>query len=170
MTEMIRRPDDWDSQPDVIRYADAVKDVRNLDFCLSQKFFDQQARASREGAHPDIVEFEKTLVRPMRKLGVPLCAHEFVRGQEAQTLAYVSGNSKAKYGESPHNFGCAVDVIHGTRGWSIPRKAWEVIGHVGKEIAVAKSIPIVWGGDFSRLWDPAHWELKNWRVRKDERA
>lgn len=167
---MTMRMDDWDDQPDVITYADAVKDIRNLDFCLSQKFLDQQMRAVRDGAHPDILEFERVLIRRMRKLGVPMFAHCVMRGDVDQMRAYVSGHSNARPGESPHNHGCAVDIIHGTRAWSIPRKSWEVVGHVGKEVSKAKGIPIVWGGDFKRLWDPAHWELANWRVRMLERA
>lgn len=169
---MTQRPDDWDSLPEpaAITYAQAVKGIRNLDFCLSQKFLEQQTRADREGAHPDMVEFEGAVVRRMRKLGVPMFAQCVMRGQDEQTRAYVSGNSHAKWGESPHNYGCGADIIHGILAWSIPRKSWEVIGHIGKEISVAKGIPVVWGGDFSRLWDPAHWELKNWRVRKDELA
>lgn len=157
------RPDDWQAEPDAITYSEAVRDVRNLDFCLSQKFLDQQMRANRVGAHPDILEFETTLVRRMRKLGVPLFAHCVVRGEHEQNAVFVAGNSRAKWGESPHNYGCAVDLIHGTRAWSIPRKAWETIGHVGKEVSVAKGIPVTWGGDFKGFWDPAHWELKNWR-------
>ncbi len=162
------KADGWDDQPGVITYADAVRDIRNLDFCLSQKFFEQQQRADRVGAHPDILEFEKTLVRRLRKLGVPMFAHCVMRGEQDQHMAFVSGHSLARWGDSPHNFGCAVDLIHGTRAWSIPRKSWEVIGHVGKEASAAKGIPIVWGGDFKRLWDPAHWELANWRNRVHE--
>lgn len=164
------KADDWDDQPDIITYAKAVEDIRNLDFCLSQKFFEQQHRADRSGADADILEFERTLVRRMRKLGVPMFAHCVMRGEDDQARAYVSGNSNAKWGESPHNYGMAVDLIHGIRAWSISRKSWEVIGHMGKEAAKAKGIPIVWGGDFKRLWDPAHWELANWRDRKNEHA
>lgn len=159
----IQRPDDWDSQPEPARYADAIRDIRNPDFCRSYKFLEQQMRADRVGAHPDIIEFEKALIAKLRKIGLPMFAHCVMRGQDEQTRAYVSGASRAKWGESPHNFGFAVDIIHGIRAWSIPRMAWEVVGHSGKEVSVAKGIPIVWGGDWAKLWDPAHWELKNWR-------
>lgn len=168
---MALRPDDWfDDEPAAISYAQAVNEIRALDFCFTEKFLEQQTRADRVGAHPEIVEFERLLIRRMRKLGVPMFAHCVMRGEHEQTRVYVAGNSMAKWGESPHNFGCAVDVIHSLKAWSIPRKSWEVIGHVGKEAAKAKGLSIVWGGDFKRLWDPAHWELANWRVRKDERG
>lgn len=162
---MAFRPDGWECVADAATYADAIAEIKNPAFCLSKKYQEQQLRAVRIGAHPEIVEFERLLIRRMRKLGVPMFAHCVYRGERDQAMVYVAGNSRARWGESPHNFGCAVDIIHGLRAWSIPRRAWEVVGHVGKEVAKSKGLKVAWGGDFKNLWDPAHWELADWKER-----
>lgn len=126
-------------------------------------------RADRDGAHPDILEFEKRLVTKMRKQGVPLFAHCIWRTPEQQDAAFVLGHSRAVAGESPHNFGMAADIVHGTKAWNLPPKSWDLLGHIGKEISVQSGIAITWGGDFKSLWDPAHWELKEWKLAKASR-
>lgn len=73
------------------------------------------------------------------------------------------GHSKAKAGQSAHNYGLAIDLIHGIFGWDIPRESWELIGHIGKEVATQNGLKLVWGGDWKTLWDPAHWEVAGWR-------
>lgn len=127
-------------------------------------------RANRVGAHPEILEFERVFIMRMRKLGVPLFAHCVMRGMAEQQRVFETGHSKAKWGNSPHNYGCAVDIVHGTLAWQMPRKSWEIIGHMGKETAASIGVKVEWGGDFKSLWDPAHWQLHNWRSRLDEIA
>lgn len=75
---------------------------------------------------------------------------------------YVKGLSKAKAGQSAHNHGFAVDIVHGTKAWELTRKQWDLVGHIGKEVAASMGIHVEWGGDWS-FYDPAHWELANWR-------
>jgi len=94
--------------------------------------------------------------------GVPMYAHSVVRTASEQNALYVRGVTKAKAGESPHNCGCAVDLIHGRKAWDLGEKSWEVIGHIGKEIALQAGLKIEWGGDW-KFYDPAHWELAEWR-------
>ena len=141
----------------------AMRSMMNRKFIQSQKYKDQQMRAVRDGAHPDILEFEKRLITRMRKQDVPLFCLYLWRGEDEQNALYVRGHSKARYGQSPHNFGMAVDIIHGTKAYDLDRKAWSLLGHIGKEISVQAGIPVVWGGDW-KFYDPAHWELKNWKV------
>ena len=44
-----------------------------------------------------------------------------------------------------------------------------MIGGVGKEVARKMGLRVTWGGDFKSLYDPAHWELTDWRtVRKPD--
>lgn len=103
----------------------------------------------------------------MAALGVPMFPHAIVRGQNQQEAAFAAGHSKARFGQSAHNFGMAVDLIHGVKAWQMDKKAWEIIGHIGKELAMSKQIHVVWGGDFKSLWDPAHWELRDWKQLKE---
>nr|WP_245369132.1 M15 family metallopeptidase [Agrobacterium tumefaciens] len=89
-------------------------------------------------------------------------AHCVYRDDVEQQRLYVKGLSKAKPGQSAHNYGLAVDIVHGTKAWDLTRKQWDLIGHIGKEVAASLGIKVEWGGDWS-FYDPAHWELANWR-------
>ncbi|RUV72912.1 MAG: hypothetical protein EOQ55_00485 [Mesorhizobium sp.] len=148
--------------------------IANRPFCRSEKFVEQQWRADRQDAHADILLFEKLLVRRMRALDVPMFASTVWRTADDQNSAYVRGTSKAKAGQSAHNWGCAVDIIHGVKGWDLSKDQWAIIGHVGKELAVQNGLKLVWGGRDSPTdrfdWDPAHWELANWRDHKIVRS
>ncbi|SEQ49391.1 D-alanyl-D-alanine carboxypeptidase [Devosia sp. YR412] len=139
-------------------------------FLASSRYQEQQWRANRTGAHPDILEFEKRFIRRMAKLDVPMFASEVIRSSQRQEDLYALGHSKARAGQSPHGYGCAVDLVHSVHGWNLDRKAWEVIGHVGQEIVTQAGLAIVslaWGGDW-KFYDPAHWEIADWRMVKDD--
>lgn len=143
-------------------YRTALRGVMDPRFCLSIRYDEQQLRANRVGADPRILEFERVFVRYFRAMNVPMWAHTVVRSWDDQNAAYVRGVSKAKAGESAHNYGLAVDLVHGTKGWDLSKRQWDIVGHCGKEIAAKKGIKLVWGGDW-KFWDPAHWELTHWR-------
>lgn len=142
-------------------------------FLAGQKHQAQHWRADRQGAHPGIVGhkglqitgFEKLLIRRMAKLGVPMFATEVNRSPERQDELYAAGHSKAKRGSSPHQYGCAVDIVHGVKGWDLTLRQWEIVGHVGKEISLEYGWKVVWGGDW-KFYDPAHWEMEDWREYK----
>lgn len=82
------------------------------------------------------------------------------RGRYEQEKAYMAGKSKAKWGQSKHNFkpSHAVDVVPVPLNWEdIP--AFEKLGE--KIMAKAKElgISIRWGRDFTNLKDYPHFEL-----------
>lgn len=131
-------------------------------FLKSPRYQEQQWRANRNGAHSDILDFERLFIRHMRKLGIPMFAHNMVRTKDEQAALYVRGVTQAKAGSSPHNHGCAVDIVHGVRAWELTRNEWALIGHLGKELANKRGFKLTWGGDWS-FWDPAHWELADWK-------
>lgn len=143
-------------------YASELRGMTDRAFCFSEKFTEQQGRADKFGAQPEILEFERKLVKRAFKLGIPLFAHCVIRGSQDQNRLFREGRSKARAGESPHNYGAAVDLIHGTKGWDLTRKQWAIIGHLGKEAAASAGIAVNWGGDW-KFYDPAHWELASWR-------
>lgn len=139
-------------------------------FLKSQRWQEQQWRADRLGAHPDILEFERVFIRRMSKLGVPMFASEVIRSWKRQEELYALGNSRARGGLSAHQHGCAIDLVHSVKGWNLDKKAWELIGHVGKEVAKQKGLAIVslaWGGDWS-FYDPAHWQIDGWQMVKGQ--
>lgn len=171
---MANKPVDPGERPESVveqKYASALDAIRNADFVGSPKYQEQQFRANREGAHPKIIEFADALVARFAKLGVPLFPHCIVRTPADQDAAYALGHSRIKgSGEYPHRF-AAVDIIHGTLGWKMSEKSWDLIGHVGFEVAKKVGATLVWGGDWDgdgdihdqKLYDPAHWELAFWR-------
>jgi len=142
-------------------YRDQLAAIRAPDFCEGIKYREQQWRAERKGADPRILTFERLLVRRMRNLNIPMFASEVMRSQQRQLLLWTEGHSRVKeYG--PHTRGAAVDIIHGIHGWNIPKKAWSLVGHIGKEIIAQESLGMRWGGDWD-FYDPAHWELTDWK-------
>lgn len=150
--------------PPDVDYRSALAGIADKAFFLTNRYGEQQWRADRDGAHEDILLFERTFRARLKRLDVPVFAHCVIRGEDEQNAAYKRGVSKARWLESPHNFGMAVDIIHSTKAWDLTERQWAIFGHLGKEVAAALGIPITWGGDFKSLWDPAHWELKDWRA------
>lgn len=155
-------------------YPQALEAMRNAAFIKTAKWQEQQLRAERNGAHPLITEFARKLVQRAAKLGVPLFPHCIVRTYEDQASAYARGVSWTPPTRPYPHRAFAVDIIHGKLGWMdkppIPH-AWEIIGHLGLETARSMGIKITWGGDWDadgdtsdeRKYDPAHFELSNWR-------
>lgn len=162
-------------------YAEDLRGMVNRSFCFSEKYSEQQGRADRVGAQPEMLEFERKMIKRAFKLGIPLFAHSVCRSGDDQNRLFVKGVTKARGGESPHNYGAAVDLIHGTKGWDLTRKQWGILGHIGKELAETIRVPYVapdgkhgtkplrltWGGDW-KFYDPAHWELTNWQEIRDQ--
>lgn len=149
-------------------YQGALAGIVNREFLRSERYQQQQWRALRRGAHPDVLEFERLFVKRMAKLGVPVFASEVIRSPERQNELFKQGNSRAKGGQSPHQYGCAVDIVHSTMGWNMEPKAWSLMGHVGNEIIAQRGLGIqsfAWGGDWS-FYDPAHWQLADWKAAK----
>lgn len=167
-------------------FNEALRGMVNREFLVSEKHVHQHRRAIREGAHPAILEFEKAFTRRMAKLGVPMHASEVYRTPGRQNDLFALGNSKAKAGQSPHQFGLAVDLIHSVKGWNLDQRQWRLIGHVGKEAARScgllepegrkasgptwdakagrwRGVYIEWGGDWE-FYDPAHWQVKGWKA------
>lgn len=152
-------------------FAQAVGKMINRPFLADKhRVWNQQQRAVRDGAHPDILEFERVMVRRMGKMGIPVFAHCVVRSMEQQAKEFAQGDSKAKPGQSAHNYGCAIDLVHSTRAWNLSEKEWLVIGHIGKEVIKQSGLAIVslaWGGDW-KFYDPAHWEIQDWELVKGQ--
>lgn len=156
-------------------FGAALREMANKPFLATQKWQEQQWRANRVGAHPDILEFEKVFIKRMGKLGVPMFTHCMVRSFVQQQKEFDEGDSKARPGQSAHNFGMAVDIVHSVRAWQLSDLEWKLVGHVGHELVRQKGLALVnmtWGGpdgvtDRFR-WDPAHWEIADWRTHMED--
>lgn len=123
-----------------------------------------RAKVSREGAHELIWEFQLKLLRALEERGYPFHAFEVYRDHERQLRLLKQRVTRAGPGQSAHNYGMAVDIVHSARFWDLTEKEWDIVGAIGKEVARKMKLKIQWGGDWS-FWDPAHWELDDWRDR-----
>lgn len=144
----------------------SLVDMQNVSFCETPLYQEQQWRANREMCDLGLLEFEKKFVRIAKeRYGVPLFCHTARRTAVEQERLHREGRSKVLDG--PHMHGLAVDIIHGTRAWSLSRSQWSILGHIGKEVmkSINPKISLEWGGDW-RYYDPAHWEVSEWRKRK----
>lgn len=120
-----------------------------------------------EKCHPQLVEFYQAFHAALEKRAMPFVGFEFYREPERQEALKKSGVSNAGPMSSPHQWGMAVDVVHFERFWSLTKAEWAVIGLIGKEVARKRHIRVTWGGDFKSIYDPAHWELTDWRLYRD---
>lgn len=154
--------------PDGAKWADQLRGMADRPFLANSKWKEQQKRADRAGVHPDIVEFDRSMVKRMAELGVPMFCSEMMRSPERQNMLFDTGMSKATAGNSAHQYGCALDLIHSKKGWEMTRQQWLVVGQVGQDLIKQKGFAIVslaWGGDW-QFYDPAHWQVANWREVK----
>lgn len=156
------------AEPPVVRLPDKMADVvRGLadHEAMKADAFRRRVVWEQELADPDMRRFAVAFLRDLHKRGFPLFVVQCWRSGKEQDALFVKGVTKAKAGQSAHNYGMAVDVIHFMRGWDLTRKEWAVVGAIGKEVARKCNLKVTWGGDW-KFWDPAHWELSDWKERK----
>jgi hypothetical protein len=148
-------------------YVEAAYGLADSKATQRKDIIRKQSEVQFEGVHPEIVMFWKAMHDACRARNIPVLAFEMLRSRARQDELFAQGRSKARAGSSPHQYGCAVDIVHATRYWQMSKKEWDIIGSIGKEVARKRNIKIEWGGDWE-FWDPAHWQLKNWDIRKYE--
>lgn len=124
----------------------------------------RQLDADRTGASDEIIDFTRAFLRDLGSRGMPFFPHCFVRSADEQERLYKLGRTKARAGQSPHNHGLAVDVVHFGKFWDLTEKQWSVVGLIGKEVARRRNLKVTWGGDWA-FYDPAHWEIADWKAR-----
>jgi peptidoglycan L-alanyl-D-glutamate endopeptidase CwlK len=95
---------------------------------------------------------------------------EGYRGRVEQDLAFREGFSKARFGQSPHNFkpSYAFDAYT----YPIDVHDWRAANRLGEAMLAAAArvnVDLMWGGHFMRFKDRPHFELRNWRVLEQAR-
>ena len=95
------------------------------------------------------------------------------RGEEEQEKAYAEGNSKAHYGESPHNAtpsSLAVDIcpyIDGGLVWDTNEHWWylsDLINKTQSKLLSEGSISNTLENGFDKWgWDRPHWQVIGWK-------
>jgi peptidoglycan L-alanyl-D-glutamate endopeptidase CwlK len=89
-----------------------------------------------------------------------------VRSKQEQTRAYNAGKSRAKWGQSPHNFepSLAIDIGPYPLDWN-DLAAFERLGTVFLKHATKLGVSLEWGKHFTGLVDYPHFQLRDWKKR-----
>lgn len=90
---------------------------------------------------------------------------EGYRGKEEQEKAFKEKKSKARFGQSPHNFkpALAVDVMPYPDAFKAKAEVWDAMGAAILAAAERIGVKVTWGRDFKGLVDKPHFELTDWR-------
>ena len=106
--------------------------------------------------HPDIQDVIEEVERRIPFDFTVLCGH---RGREAQERAFDEGNSKARWGQSPHNKkpSDGIDVAPYPIDWN-DTEAFTLLATYVLAVAAEKGIPLRWGGHFRSIKDLPHFE------------
>lgn len=129
----------------------------------SENYLEQLGRADWQHTDTDMRIFAAALVIELQKRGLPFYVHTAYRTRKEQDRLYNKGRSKALWPRAPHCQGKAVDIVHSAFHWELTKQEWAWVGQIGKNLAKRLGIEVTWGGDWS-FYDPAHWELTDWRA------
>ena len=147
-----------------IRNRKKVKRIlKNTMAYLKEKTWDIHSDRRINTLHPLVrAKAKEFIIRAEKELGIKLRVVSALRTWAEQDKLYAQGRTtpgnivtKAKGGESLHNFGLAIDVVEIKNGkaiWNNPN--WNRIAQLGNEIGFN------WGGDWKSFKDKPHFEIK----------
>lgn len=152
---------------------DIPQRLRAPAFLMSTSHLKQGERANWAHTDARLMFWAALVVEYGRKRGIPLYVHCALRSEAEQAKVNVNGYSKAAYPRSAHNIGEAVDIVHGVFHWEMTKAEWSYIHVLGKlaldrvnaQLPKDRKLHLTWGGDFKSLYDPAHWEITDYRSR-----
>ena len=132
------------------------------DVVTQNKVWDSVSENNIEKLHPKVRNKAREFINRVEKeLGIKLRATSTLRTYAEQDKLYAQGRTtgggivtKAKGGQSNHNFGTALDVVpivNGSADWN--SKDWDKISVIGKAVGFN------WGGDWKGFVDKPHYEM-----------
>ncbi len=144
--------------------------VNTMNF-IKEKTWDVLTDRHIAKLHPAIRDKAKSfIIKVEKELGIRLRIYSSLRTWEEQSQLYAKGRSvpgrivtRAKAGQSFHNYGLAIDVVEIRNGkaiWENPN--WQKIAAIGK------SLGFTWGGDW-KFTDKPHFQM-NFGKRTHELA
>lgn len=149
-------------------------------FFTTEGHLRQHERADWAHVDPRLMYWAALFIEYARKRSIPLYVHCALRGAAEQERLVAEGHSKAPYPRSAHNIGEAVDIVHARFHWSMTDKEWALLGVLGRlaldrvnaQLPKARKLALNWGGydgpQDRFAWDPAHWEIADYRQRVRE--
>ena len=134
---------------------------------------DERTKLNLKGVHPNLVEVITTAYDTSP---VPFVVTEGVRTAERQKALYAQGRTirglvvttkdgvknKSNHQVKTDGLGHAVD-LYPLKDGKIDLKGVPALEEIAKHIKLVASnlgIPVTWGGDWKRPYDPPHFELK----------
>jgi peptidoglycan L-alanyl-D-glutamate endopeptidase CwlK len=130
--------------------------------------FGSVSKANLAKCHPKLQSVLKEAIKE-----IDFKVLDSTRGRHAQERAFATGKSKARFGQSAHNYvpAIAVDLFPAPYDWN-NRAAFKALAVVIMRIANKQGHPLRWGGDWNQdgdkttsdAWDMPHFELSPWRT------
>ncbi len=125
---------------------------------------DAASEANLAKINPQVANRIRSMAADLRAQGIKISATSSYRSFAQQNALYAQGRTKpgpivtkAKGGQSLHNYGLAVDVVplgaNGQPNWNVPNSTWQKIGAAGKKQGLE------WGGDWKGFVDRPHFQL-----------
>lgn len=133
--------------PEPQDFRQAVRWMRHEVYVRSAAYQGQGWRAERAGGDPGLLAWIDRTARKFALLGVPVLAKTIVVTEAEQNRLFVQGLSEHRFGQSLHNHGRAVELVHGLFDRDLPPACWTAISQVGFQAANWLDIELEWGGD-----------------------
>lgn len=93
------------------------------------------------------------------------------RGRAEQEQAFKSGHSNARYGQSAHNFNCAIDLFRLTQqglSYDVPWFRNTIAPYIYGWNKAMHSFQIEWyGANGAVYYELPHCQVQNWRILKN---
>jgi hypothetical protein len=120
--------------------------------------FGPKSKQCRAELHPDL---QRVVDRAIKKIDFSIICGR--RGEKEQEEAFTKGNSKAHFGQSPHNKSpsAAFDFVPVPCDWD-NLEAFRKVVDVIKECAKEEIVHINCGIDWKKFADSPHIELDGW--------
>lgn len=157
---------------------DAPERLRDKAYWLSPRYLRQGEYADWQQVDRRLMRWAALLVEAARKRDVPLWVHCAFRTRAEQERLKAEGFTRLHWPNGAHNVGEAVDIVHGKFGWDMSPHEWMLIYKLGQEclrklnatLPPKQRLELNWGGDDGTKsdrfrWDPAHWEIADYRQR-----
>jgi len=123
--------------------------------------------------HPDLIVLVNSAIENSPLDFSVVCGY---RSEEDQEAAFKAGNSKAHFGESPHNCepALAVDLVPWVDGKLVWDSDSEHYAELGKHLSVTAKSLYDSGAIENNIewalkqwgWDAPHWQIRGWKALK----
>jgi peptidoglycan L-alanyl-D-glutamate endopeptidase CwlK len=118
-----------------------------------------------DSLHPAIKDRAKEFVAELERQGIPVVVTEGYRSPARQDALYAQGRTApgnivtgVRGGNSYHNHGVAFDICPvsciNKHNWDDSNPVWKKMGEIGKQFGFE------WGGDWTKLCDQPHFQVK----------